>query len=669
MSGEANPEEFKETPSDQALRWQVELAAATERLKPFHEMADEAVARFLDERESGSTKEKRLNLYSSGIQTKLAMLYGNTPDVSVERRFADAKDDAGRVAAEMLERVLNSDLERTGDNFQTAQALAGLDNQTAGLGGVWLRYEVETEQVEATPAIQDEATGQEIAPAIEAHEKKTWEDVATDWVYWKDFRWSPCRVWHEARWVARKSEMPTKQRNARFSNLTPEQLAGLPTKSSKPKEDGERKPDPLEVTEVWEIWEKATKKVYWYVEGAGFILDTKDDPLGLEGFFPCPEPMMANLATGKLVPRPDWILYRDQYLEIDALTFRMSLLRQAIRATGLYDAASPEMKQLLEGNTGENKLYPSTGWAEFLSKGAFAGAMQLMPLGELVAAYQALQQARAEIIQDVFQASGMSDIMRGQASTTGVTATEQSIKARFGSVRMQAQQDRAAKFATDTQRIRAEIICKWFDPQTIVERCNCEMTEDAPLVPQALELLKGKFPSFRIAVKSESMSLTDFAQLKQERMELLAGVGSYLQVAAGAVQQFGPQSAPGLFKILQATVAGLKGADAVESTLDQIIAQAEQALQQAAANPQQTPPDPKLEAEKLKLQGQAMKGQADMAKEQFKHQASMEQIAAEVQADAQREENQATWNVREAAQKQIVTNALKPKEPPKAAKT
>jgi hypothetical protein len=65
----------------------------------------------------------------------------------------------------------------------------------------------------------------------------------------------------------------------------------------------------------------------------------------------------------------------------------------------------------------------------------------------------------------------MSDIMRGQASQQ-TTATEQSIKARFASVRIQSMQDEFARFCSDTQRIKAEIISKHFDKNTIIKRAN-----------------------------------------------------------------------------------------------------------------------------------------------------------------------------------------------------
>jgi hypothetical protein len=50
------------------------------------------------------------------------------------------------------------------------------------------------------------------------------------------------------------------------------------------------------------------------------MLDEKEDPLGLQGFWPFPRPMVANLTTRKFIPKPDYKLAQDLYREINELT-------------------------------------------------------------------------------------------------------------------------------------------------------------------------------------------------------------------------------------------------------------------------------------------------------------------------------------------------------------
>jgi hypothetical protein len=65
----------------------------------------------------------------------------------------------------------------------------------------------------------------------------------------------------------------------------------------------------------------------------------------------------------------------------------------------------------------------------------------------------------------LYQVTGQADIMRGQATVAGASATESAAKARFGSVRMQRRQDEFARFVSEAQALKLEVICKHFLPE------------------------------------------------------------------------------------------------------------------------------------------------------------------------------------------------------------
>ncbi len=415
-----------------------------------------------------------------------------------------------------------------------------------------------------------------------------------------------------------------------------------------------------------EIWHKESKKVFWYVEGHPVVLDMKDDPLQLEGFFPCPKPMLANRTTSKLVPRPDYILNKDSYSTVNELTQRIELLVSAVRAAGAYDKTVGALQQLLNGKKA-NILIPVENWGNFTEKGGIKGAIDWMPLDQVVGAIQILRGELREEIDALYQDSGFSDIMRGQATQAGATATEQRAKVRFGSARMQRMQEEFARFVTDAHKLKAEIVCKHWDSQTIIERSNAKYGyEDPALVQKAVELLKSEYACYRIQVKPEAVALTDAAEVRGERTEVIDAVATYMQRMAPLLPMIGPTGLPFVIEMLQAGVAGLKGASTMEAILDRAATAATDAQKQMqAAGPQQAPPDPKVQAQQLKMQGDQMKAQADVQKQQLKHQNDLERLQAEVSAQDQQEASQAQWNVREAAQKQMVSNALKPREVPK----
>lgn len=645
---------FRDTPQDWARLWKVELDAACKRLEKWWEQGQKIDDRFRDERDMRCKGDTRMNLFSSDVETKEAMIYGQIPKVSVSRRFADAQDDIARVAGEALERMLNSDIERDDDTYAEALTYAFQDRLLPGLSQARVRYVAQFQTVEVEAQV-DAATGAVLAEGY-SEESKVYEDVETNYVHWRDFLWSPARIWPEVRWVAFRAEMSRPE----LINMFGEEIGrALPLNAGRAKNQKyeDRKDEPWHRAEVWEIWSKEHRRVFHFVDGWATILFPVDnpegeDPLGLTGFFPCPRPIMANVTTSKLVPRPDFVLAQDQYDEIDLISTRITLLQRAIAVKGLYDRSAGASVGRLINEANRNELLPVENWALFAEKGGIKGQIDWLPLEQITNALTVLRDYRTELIDQQRQITGMSDIMRGQAATAGTSATEQAIKAKFGSVRMQRLQDEFARFATDLQKLKAEIIAKHFDTQTILQRCNCQFTADAEIAPQAVEFLKSDMAQYRIEVKAESVSLQDFAALKQERTEVVGAVAQYL-TSASTVAQSMPGSTPYLLEILQSLVAGLRGSADIEGILDRAIQAAQQQAQQAQGQP--PPPDPKIVAAQIKQQG-------DMAKEQQKLQSDLTRIQAEVQADTVREQTQAEWNTREAANKAMLQHALKQRE-------
>ncbi len=659
------PQDFADNPAGWAQRWKKEFVAAREALAKFRKTGLEVDKEFRGEVTAKNVNEVRIELFASIIQTKRAMMYGKTPQTTVTRRFADAKDDIARIAGEVLERNLNSDIERDSDCYKDALGNCLDDILLPGMGVMRFRYVAEFEPVPEKPAIKGPhpVTGEEVelAPLVPATERKVHEDVEKLYVHWDDFLFSAGgRVWRDVDWVAFRSPMRQDALIERFGK----EIGGA---IQFEKKSDDKTPDPWARADVWEIWHKGSKRVFWFVENHPTTLDDKKDPLGLEGFWPCPRPMMANLTTMKLVPRADYALAQDIYRQLNVLATRINELTDAIRVAGLYDETAVGVERLLT-ESGRNILIPVKNWAMLSEKGGIRGMVDWFPLEQVVNAI-AVTQERMQVLQDqLFQVTGWSDIMRGEATQAGATATEQRIKNSYGSVRIQAMQDEFARFASDGQRIVGEIIAKHFDPETILKRSNAEYAFEDPMqVRQAIDLIKSDFSCYRIEVKPEAVAMSDFASEKAERLEVLQALGGFFTQMAPLAQAM-PGSQPYIAEMAQWSIAGLRGASGIEGTLDRMIQAAKDAAEQAAMNPQQPPPDPKIEAERMKQQTVMMKGQQDMQKEQLKLQNSLVQGQAEVQNDAVREQNQRIENVKEAAQRQLAANMLKPPTIPGAPK-
>ena len=181
-------DDFQKDAVGLATRWQTELSAAKKALKPFQDKGAHVVKVYLDERGEADAKQTKWNLFHGNVQQQLAMLYANRPASDVTRRYGDAKDDVGRIAGELGERVANADFEKRGDTTEEAIGNAIEDWRLPGLGVVWLRLEVQEKVQPAQKPLM--RNGMEVpgtaVPAVPTA-KRT---VGVDYVHWRDFLWT-----------------------------------------------------------------------------------------------------------------------------------------------------------------------------------------------------------------------------------------------------------------------------------------------------------------------------------------------------------------------------------------------------------------------------------------------------------------------------------------------
>ena len=646
-------EDFADTPTGKANLWKQEMAAWEQDVKKFRAQGRRVTKRYLDERNSAGlgSNDSRLNLFWSNTSLIQDILFGQVPTVDVGRRYGDSNDDVARVSSEMMERMLNSDIQADTDTFTDAISQLLQDRLLPGLGVARVRYEAEFETMTVPPALDE--MGNELAPGYE-EEKKIHEACPVEYVFWEDCAWSPCRVWSECRWFGFRAYMTKDEANERFGELIAGQLEyGL--RSSKNATKQALDADPWQRAQVWEIWSKELNKVIWWSDGCDVILDEKDDPLGLEGFFPTPKPMMANLTTKAMMPKADFIMVQDQYNAIDVLTTRIDVLTSALKLVGVYDKSADGVQRMLNEGA-ENDLIPVDNWAMFAEKGGIKGQVDWLPIAEVSAVLDRLVSQRQQQMMLLDQLIGMSDIVRGQtAEGPARSATEQGIKGRYSSARLQAQQDRLAAYGADLQRLKAEVIVKHFDDETIVMASNIQNTPDENMIGPALELLRNSFAMYRIKIESEAMAMSDYSQMQSERTTFLQGLSTFLTAAAPLVTQ-APETTPFLLEMLKWSMSGFKGAQQIEGVLDQAI---EAAKQPKKEGPGGQKPDPALQKEQVKAQAAAQKAQAKMQELQVKAQgeiakinaetnARMQEIQAETQSSGVQEQQQAFWGVQEA---------------------
>jgi hypothetical protein len=169
-----------------------------------------------------------------------------------------------------------------------------------------------------------------------------------------------------------------------------------------------------------------------------------------------------------------------------------------------------------------------------------------------------LRQLRDDTIGLLQQVSGMADVQQGNIRNQYEGVGQTQLKAQFGSSRVQALQDQFATFCADLLQLKAEVICKHFDAETIMQQSNAQYIFDQQMVPDAIALLQQPdMAHIRIVIRPETVALIDYGRLKADRTEFLTAMATFMQSAAPMLERE-PDSMPYLLKMLQWSMAGFK---------------------------------------------------------------------------------------------------------------
>lgn len=659
----------KESPPDQkeqdrlggeAARLKTEIRLYEKEAGPWKERSKKIVRRYKDERGTDD-KTNRFNILWSNIQTLSPALYAKNPKPNVERRFQD-DDDVGRFSSEVLERDTEYFID---EKFFDCMKEVVLDRLLVGRGTAWVRY---------LPKFTDEALEPDVSDDSPEGELYS-EETVIDYIHWEDFGCNWGRTWEEVDLGWRKVFMDKDALQKRFPKI----YKLIPLDHSPEKLNDEKIPDAAKKATIYEIWDKKNKKVFWIHKDYPTPLDELDDPLKLKEFWPFPRPLFATLANDTIIPVPDYAEYQDQADELDSVTARIALLTKAVKVAGVYAADAEGIQRILSEGL-ENRLVPVDSWAMFAEKGGLKGMIEYLPLEVIVNAIGALYKVREEIKKDLYEISGMSDIIRGEGDANE-TAEGVRTKGQFAALRLNAMQGDVARFCRDLVRIMAEIISTHFSFETIKDISGVQLlmaaekkmlqmaiqaqaqptappgTQSAMPTPQLLPLppnlqkimgdpeklqemmdnptwedvhallANDTMRCFRIDIEVDSTIKMDQDKERQDRMDFLSAAGQFIQQAV-TVQN--PELMPLLFEMLMFGVRGFH----VGKDLESAFKVAQNKMQKEADNP--TPkPDPQIQIEQMKMQQQQSQTQADMQVEQAKAQKDAEFEASRMQADNQ----------------------------------
>lgn len=648
-----------------AAYWEACITDATTYFTKYQESCGNVEKLYADaERRSSETADREFQIFWANLEVLKPSIYSRPPVPVVVPRFQN-RNPLPRRASEMLERCLVSSFEL--DDIDATMKLARDDLAMNNRGVVWCRYETETETANA------EVVGDEVEPddtdtgdgatdgltdqpdeAAGPQQRIVAQRVVKEHVDRQDFLHEPARKWKEVGWVARRSWLTRSQGLKRFGAKF--LAAEVKAREGDPDDKKHRK------VPVWEIWSKAHDIVVWHSPGLDELLDLKPPFLKLGGFFPCPRPAYGTLMPRTLKPVPDLVQYKDQLEEINELTARISSLAESLRLKGFYPGGASDVGDaidaVLKDQDNRATLVPINNMALFGDK-SLKDSVIWLPVDMVATVIKELILLRRQMIDDVYQITGISDIMRG-TTVASETLGAQQLKSQYGSIRVRDRQNELVRLARDLTRIEAEIMAENFEPETLLAMSQIDdlptdeqiaaqiaqvtqqvqqaandpqMRQQAQENPQAaqqmlqaaqqhVQTLEGsvtvekvmallrsqRIRPFALDIETDSTIQPDEDAAKQRATEMVTSVGTYISSALPLVQTV-PEAAPMVAGFLKYLSNQFRAGREVQGLIDDFSDN----ITKSAGAPKPPPPEQvKAEAEKQAIELENTRRQQDI---------------------------------------------------------
>lgn len=573
-------------------KWIARIDKAEKAYKDYHDLIKEIRAYYKNEK-----SQNKSNLFWASVETLKPFLYFKAPKVYVERKSKQSNQIEAK-AARMLEKAIKWDMEQF--DFDSAIKYARNDYLLSGCGILIEKY---------VPTFRQEPDID--GNAVDVVDSEKIETVYIDPV---DFIADAEKVgiWENCTWVARVIDMTKKEVAAQFGKRVSDMLI-----------DDDRKPDDKN-TKVYEIYDKQSKKILYICRAfIDEVLKEVDLP-DLAYVLPMPKPIYTTQTNDSLIPVPDYSEIKSLLKELDGINNRMRLTMQALKVSGCYDNSFPELANILDKDV---TLVSLSDFDTLKEAGGLAGVIDFMPIAQYIDALAALAQQRQDVTAQIYEITGVSDIMRGN-SDPNETATAVMKKTNFGTLRNQDRQNDMQRFITDLLKIKAEMICEMFQDETLLQFAG--EVDDTALA--ALQLLRqDKTRNLIIGIETD----TSFNQ-DNEQEKTVEAVKLVNEMVTQAFQFVSAQPAllPLYKQMIESVVVTLPTTRQFETVIDETFNKIAQELAQPdQPDAKEQESQAKMQAEMAKTQIQAQKNQNDFAIKQEQNAIKREELAQKAQVD------------------------------------
>ena len=499
----------------------------------------------------------------------------------------------------MLEKAIEWDLSQF--DFDSVMKYVRNDFLISGMGIAYEKYNATFKKI-VTQQVSENGVIEVVADVKDSERVETCYIDPVDFIADSE----KVGIWEDCTWFGRVIHMTNEELIAQFGKKFNYLVD----------DENDRKKD----TKVYEIWDKKARKTYYIGKDCGSeFLKVTDDILKIDGFFPLPKPLYATLTNDSLIPASDYKEIKPLLDELDGIVERMRLTGQALKVSGCYDNSFPELANILDKDV---TLVSISDFTQLKENGGLAGIMDFAPIAQYITALQALAERRQDLVAQIYEITGVSDIMRGN-SDPNETATAVTKKTNFGTLRNQDRQNDMQRFIVDLLKIKADIICEMFEPETLAQFLSEEDKQDGQAVMQAIDLLKtDKMRNMYLGIETDTSFNQDAEAVKTQ--EAIKTINDMITNAFGIVSQQ-PLLLPLYRKMTESLVAQLPNARQFEPVIDDVFNKIGEQL----AQPQPEQPN----AEIMKVQQNQDKINKDFAIKQEQNKIKQEELALKKQTE------------------------------------
>ena len=587
------------------LYWKKQILSAKDASKDYRSKGKEALELY-------SKTDLNYNLFYSNVQILDSHLCLNNPKPDIQKRFIK------RIESDKKRSNLYSEVARIAQSaVEYAVDLASVDevikrnvhdSNVVGRGVAWVNYE---------PVVSIDETGVEFVS-----DRK----ITVDFLDYKDYLESTADKESDVWWKARRHLLTRSDIKERFGYNPQEAELQYQQEDETSAKRGE----------VWEIWDKSSKQ-------RGFILlssikqellEVQKDPYKINDFFPCADLTWVREA-GKMLPVAEVFLYKKKLDLLEVINKKIAQISDELKYVTVVGSQDKDTADKLSSAKNGDVI----GIASENVSGSVDSAITIMPADRAMQIIESLQSMKERIKTDIFDITGISDIMRG-ATDSRETASAQIIKGLFGTLRFQERQKAVNLFRKKIYKIIAEIVCEHFDAemleqitstylptevekqelsykieaaggqadQQMIDKYNRELF--LPTWEEVIALLRNdRLRSYTIDIETTA---TAFDDKEAQAQSINALTQTYLALVQNVNMLPSPDLVKGFIPIMKLNLGTIKASTEIGRQLEDAIESTYRKVEQASKQP--VPPTP----EQIKAQADAKKVEAEIAMTQQK---------------------------------------------------